>query len=169
MALLVAGVAMLIVAPFAWGKGDHAGLPAWMPSLAGVGFAAPAALLGFAVLREVVRRTRTGFSVLTPQLIIGAFAMAFAVFMVMALATRLADSSVYDSLLNQDGSPNTSPGGFLFICLFASAFVAGGVAFASYIYVQAISIELPSRFDRRAGDADPMGEMLRGRSGKPPS
>ena len=62
LVLTILGMALLVAAPSAWGKGDQVDLPAWMPAASTVLFGLPAVVIGLLFLREVVRRTRGDFT-----------------------------------------------------------------------------------------------------------
>jgi hypothetical protein len=165
LALLVTSAGALVGAVLAWGAAGHVEIPGWMTTFIGLAFAVPGMAISGLVLREVVRRTQHDFSTFYLQLGFGVLAMLVAIVVEAGLAIRIGDASTYDNLRNSDGTINTSPSGFMYIGLFAAVILAAAVGLAGYIYAQAVSPSVPTRFDRRRGEADAIGELLQGRRG----
>ena len=164
LCLLLSGLAMAAVAPFAWGAGRHAELPDWMPAFSGVVFAVPAVWIGFTTVRETWRRTRGGFSVFHLQLVSGLFLFLILALIEVSLAARVADPATYDSLRNADGTIKTTPLSFLLITVVGVAFATGWLSVGAYLYGQGITSENAFRFERPWDEPDPMEDFLRGRT-----
>jgi hypothetical protein len=163
-ALLIAvSLIELGAAALAWGAASHAGIPDAYPTIAGIAFGLPALVVGVLVLRDVVRKTTEPFSVFHLQLAAGFAALIIAIVLEAALASRIADPSTYNTLVDADGTPNTSPSGFLFIALFTTVFFGGFVVIVSYLYSQSINPQPRTPFDRMEGERDGVGEMLAGK------
>jgi hypothetical protein len=77
----------------------------------------------------------------------------------------IADSSTYDNLRDDDGTINTSPGGFLFIGVFAAMALACGVALPVFLYGAGVTPDVKTKFDREPDEYDAIGEMMKGRRG----
>ncbi|MPZ50415.1 MAG: hypothetical protein GEU75_14130 [Dehalococcoidia bacterium] len=162
--LLISGLAMACVAPFAWGAGSHVGLPGWMPPLSGALFAVPAIWIGFTAFRETLRRSREGFSVLHMQLGLGLFLFLILALIEVALTARITDTATYDSLRNADGTIRTTSTAFLLITLAGTAFAAGWLSVGAYLYAHGITSDNASRFEHAWDEPDPMEDFLRGRT-----
>jgi hypothetical protein len=162
--LFLAGLATAAVSPFAWGAGEHAGLPAWMTTFAGVIFAGPAVIMGFLVLKETLTRTAAGFSAFVPQLLLGIFMFWLMAIAEVVLAARLADPSTYNSLLNEAGRPETTPAGFLAVTMLVTGFFGGWTGMGAYLYGQGFLNLRAFRFDRQLDEPDLMDDWLTGRN-----
>ncbi len=157
--LTVLGIAMLAVAPAAWGKGDQVDLPGWMPTVSAVLFGVPALAIGLLFLREILLRTREDFAVSLLQMAGAMLAIAVAMALEFVLITRVASSGTYESLMNSDGTINTTPSAFMVWTVVGVLIMSLLVGMAAYIYRQAVT-PISHRFDRGPGERDVMGEML---------
>jgi hypothetical protein len=113
LVLTVLGVALLVAAPTAWGKGDQVNLPSWMPTVATVLFGLPALIVGLLFLREVVRRTRADFGVGILSMLGALLSIAVAVALEVGLLLRVSDAGTYNSLKDSSGNITTTPTAFM--------------------------------------------------------
>ena len=157
--MTILGVAVLAVAPSAWGKGDQVGLPAWMPTASTVLFGLPAVIIGLVFLREVVRRTREDFGFGILSMIGASLAIAAALALEVGLLLRVGNAGTYSSLRDSSGNITTTPAAFMVYTVFGVMIMSLLVAGAAYIYRQAITLEV-HRFDRKPDERDIVGEML---------
>jgi len=163
--LVVAGVAQVVAAALAWGAAEHVEIPAWQTTFVGLCFGVPALFLGLVSLRGIWHATREDFAPAWLLLLPGAFALMLAILVLVALTTVIADSSTYDNLRDDDGTINTSPGGFLFIGVFAALALACGVALPVFLYGAGVTPNVKTKFDREPDEYDALGEMMKGRHG----
>ena len=163
--LVVAGVAQVIAAVLAWGAAEHVEIPAWETTFVGLCFGVPALGLGLVSLRGIWHATREDFAPAWLLLLPGALALLLAILVLVALTTVIADSSTYDNLRDDDGTINTSPGGFLFIGVFAALALACGVALPVFLYGAGVTPNVRTKFDREPDEYDAIGEMMKGRRG----
>jgi hypothetical protein len=161
--LLISGLGMAVVAPFAWGAGSDAGLPDWMPAFSGALFAFPAVWIGFTTVRETLRRMRGGFSAFHLQLASGLFLFLILALVEVALTARIADPATYDSLRNADGTTKTTPLSFFLVTLVSTAFATAWLGVGAYLYGHGITSEKAMRFEHAWDEPDPMEDFLRGR------
>lgn len=159
LVLTVLGVALLVVAPSAWGKGDQVNLPAWMPTVATVLFGLPAVVIGLVFLREVVRRTRGDFTTGILSMLGALLAIAIAIALEVGLLSRVGSAGTYNSLKDSSGNVTTTPTAFMVFTVIGVMMMSLLVAGAAYIYRQAIT-PVVHRFDRRPGERDSIAEML---------
>jgi hypothetical protein len=160
--LLLAGLAMAVATPFAWGAGAHAGLPDWMTASSGALFATPALYISGKTLLQVMRRTDGEFTVISLQLVLGVFLFIVLGFIEVVLAFRIADPRTYDSLITEDGEIHTPPTSFFLITLIGTAFAAAWLSAGAFLYANGL-LEDGSRFVRSLDEPDLMAEFLRGR------
>ena len=151
---------MLAMSPGSWGAAESAALPDWMPAVSAVFFAVCSLAIGILTLRGVWERTSSGYAVFAFQLFFGAWLMLVCGLVLLVLATRIAEPSTYESLLDENGRPNVTPEGFAFINLWVTIFVAIFVAFCAYLYCEAITYRA-KRVERPPDEVDGVGEMLR--------
>lgn len=182
--LLLAGIWLLVVSPFAWGAGAHAGLAAWQPPLVGVVFALPAILLGYTTMRAVARKARHRFALHMLPLAFGVVFMLGGILVVWGLAAAVPDPDTYTSMLRAPAvSPemppavaasqrgvqlqeDMSPVGFLAISLLACFVLVAWVWAASYLYTTAFDADPLMKFEaRQAHEVDGVGMLLRGEPG----
>jgi hypothetical protein len=160
--LLISGLGMAAVAPFAWGAGSGADLPDWMPAVSGALFALPAVWVGLSTVRESLRRMSGGFSVFHLQLACGLFLFFILALVEVALTARIADPATYDSLRNGDDSLKTTPLSFFLVTLVSTAFASAWLSVGAYLYGQGITSEKAMRFERAWDEPDVMEDFLRG-------
>lgn len=160
LVLLLAGLVMLAVSPFAWGAARHVDIPAWMTTFAGVCFALPAIVIGLATLLRVLERTNGNYEVLKLHLAGGGLPLFMAIAEV-ALALRIADPATYDALRDEVSGETLSPGAFLVYTLLPAAIAALATGMMAYIYAEGFQERRQSRFDKRPGEVDAVGELLR--------
>jgi hypothetical protein len=165
LVLLVSSIGAVVASLAAWGAASHVGIPDWETTGIGLSFALPGLVIGGLVLREILRRTRDRFDLMSWQLTAGVVCMLVTIAIEVGQALRVADPATYDNLRNSDGTLNTSASGFLFIGLGASVLINGAVALAAYLYAEAVSPDKRSHFERRPDEPDAVGEMLHGRRG----
>jgi hypothetical protein len=161
--LLISGLGMAVVAPFAWGAGRGAGLPDWMPAVSGALFALPAVWIGSSTVRESLRRMSGGFSVFHLQLACGLFLFFILALVEVALTARIADPETYDSLRNADGTTKATPLSFFLVTLVSTAFATAWLSAGAYLYGQGITSEKALLSERAWDEPDPMEDFLRGR------
>lgn len=160
LALFLASLLVLAASIPAWGAGVDQGLPVWMTTVSGLLFGVPGFVIGGFCARESLRRTRYGFGLHVFQLAAGYVFMLVSAVAEVALAARVADPDTYKSLEQPDGTV-ISADGFFFINLIVVFVFAGIVFLTSYVYSQAIAADVPTRHDRREGEPDAIGEILR--------
>ena len=159
--LLLAGMTAAVASLFAWGKGEHAGLPDWMTTFSGLLFGLTAIVIGSLTLRDILRRTAVPFSFITLHIPLGIF-IALVALAEFVLSIRLTDADTYDSLIDSRGEPRGSPGYFLISNIFGTLIIGALVSAAAYVYTQALSRE-QSRFTKRSDERDALGELLEDR------
>ncbi len=159
LALTILGIAMLVAAPSAWGKGDQVDLPAWMPAASTVLFGLPAVVIGLLFLREVVRRTRGDFTAGILSMLGALLALAVAIALEVGLLMRVGNADTYNSLKDSSGNITTTPAAFMVFTVIGVMMMSLLVAGAAYIYRQAITPVL-HLFDRSPDERDSIGEML---------
>jgi hypothetical protein len=182
--LVVAGLALLVCTPLAWGVGSRAGLSDWQPPMVGLAFAVPSIVFGAATLRGVDRKARLRCTVHLLPLLFAVpilFGLALAV---AGLAVSLPDPSTYNSLVEApavtaEALPSVvaaqrgvqlqgdlSPAGFLAIALLVIGFLVAWMSAACYVYTSAFTAEPRMRFEsRQEQEIDGVGMMLRGQRG----
>ncbi len=163
--LVLAGAAQVVAAALAWGAAEHVEIPAWETTFVGLCFGVPALGLGLVSLRGIWQATRDDFTPAWLLLLPGAFALMLAILVLVALTTVIADASTYDNLRDDDGTINTSPGGFLFIGVFAAMALACGVALPVFLYSAGVTPDVRTKFDREPDEYDAIAEMMKGRRG----
>jgi hypothetical protein len=161
--LVLAGVAQVVSAALAWGAAEHVEIPAWQTTFVGLCFGVPALALGLISLRGVWQATRQDFSPAWLLLLPGTFALLLAILVLVVLTSVIGDPSTYENLRDEDGTINTSPGGFLFIGGFAALALACGVALPVFLYSLGVTPNPRTKFDRAPDEYDAMAEMMKGR------
>ena len=162
LALFISALFMLASSPAAWGAGEHVGLDDWMPTVSGLVFALPGLVIGGLCLRRILKLTREDFDSTLFQLWFGLLLFTVSVGAELVLATRLGNSATYNSLRDASGDVTVSPEAFLTTTLVVTGLVAGMVTAAAYTYSEAITSNT-RRFERKQGEVDGVGEILRGR------
>lgn len=160
-------LAALFVAPFAWGAGDGMGLSPWMPPLTAVVFALPCLFLADRCLRVINQRTNAGFDLSPLLMVYGVLMMLVAIVVMVTLAVSVADPSTYERLESSDGEPALSPVAYMLSTVAMAGLVSVLLAAGMANYTGAIAENRPSRHDRREGEVDGVGELLRQRDQVP--
>lgn len=165
--LLLAGLVMLIMTPFAWGAAAYVGQPDWTTSFNGLLFAVPAIAVGAITLRETLKRTADEFTLAPIQIGVGfVFILAVAAG-VLIFALRITDPATYETLRpTSSRDRGVSPSAFLMIGIFGTAVTAMVTAWVAFLYAQSIFGEAPSRFDKQPGEEDAVGTLLEERESR---
>jgi hypothetical protein len=163
LALLLSALLILLISPFAWGKGAHVGLPDWLTTFNGLIFGTPGVLIGAYCLQDTWKRTRHGFSAGAFQIAAGLFFLVVGTALQLVIAVQVADPDTYDRLRDANGGV-MSPSAFIFTNLLGLFIAAAMVGLTAYTYGKAITVELATRYDRLPGEPDAVGELLRGRN-----
>jgi hypothetical protein len=162
--LLLAGFAVLVAVPYAWGAASIIEIPDWMPSFIGLVVALAAIAIASYSLRGLLRVTRGEFEVHSLQAAGGALLLLVVAAMILGLALRLPDPASYEAAIDDDGEITVGPTMFLgsgIVLTVAYAFVAW---LGSYLYTHAVTDMEPNRISRRLpNEVDGVGELLRER------
>jgi len=160
LALLVAGLCMLAVAPFAWGAAATIGFSDSLPTRIAVIYAVPAILLGGVTTVAALRRITDDFEVSWYLLPFCDLVFLIAIILEFALCFRVADSHTYALLRNSSGEVTVTQSG-LFASSVAPTFVFSGlVAVFAYAYCQSLSPGGTTRFDRQPGELDAVAALI---------
>ena len=171
----ISSLAALVLAPFAWGAGNHAGLPAWMPTASALAFGLPGAVIAGVCLRQLSNKMVGAFGLAPLLLCFGLLTMPLTIAAETAVAVGVANPATYDRLTSGSGAADeaaslagastdeVSPSGFLVGTLVMSLLLNGLVAASATSYIAAITVEKGGRYDRRPGEVDGVGELLSGR------
>lgn len=162
----LSSLAAIIVAPFAWGAGDEAGLAAWMPPATALAFGLPGLLIAERCVRRIRIRAASGFS-LTPLLLFyGLLAMPVAILVLVVLTAGVTDAETFDRLRGTSNSPELSPAAYIGAMFAVAGLLNALLAAATANYVGAISEDGPGSHDRIEGEVDGVGELLSQRNPK---
>jgi hypothetical protein len=156
-ALLLAGCVVRAVAIFlAWDPDTD--LEPWVGTATGLEPSLPVGLVALLCLRVVWRRTAGSFSVIPLQLASGAVLLTAAA--VFALASR--ETALHEAGPGFRAPDNVADWGMLAVLVAASLAVVLLLAGICYLYAQSITPESSVKWDRRPGERDAMGEIIRG-------
>jgi hypothetical protein len=160
LALLGCGLVTLVAAYFAYGAADSIGWPAWLPGACALLFGAAAIAVGGFTAVDIWRRTARGYRVNAAGALVTAPVFLLAAAAVVMLALRVGDATTYEDLRNEEGEVTISVGTFLFLNALLTLIATGVFAAFAYAYRQAITVDLPSRFARTAGEIDAMRALI---------
>ena len=156
----LSSLAAVLVAPFAWGAGDHAGLSPWMPPATALAFGLPGLLIADRLIRRIRARTVAGYALSSALLFYGLLAMPVAIAVLVTIAAGASDPATYDRLKGDSDEADFAPGAYMAVTLGVSLLLNSLVAAASATYLSAISEQRPGRHDRIEGEVDGVGELL---------
>ncbi len=162
--LLVGAAALLVASPFAWGAGEHVGMPAWMPTFSGLVTSVPSLVNGASAFRGAWNRSRGRFAVSILQRTLPALALVVIALTEMTFASRIGASDTYDSVRDASGEITIGPALSLLAMLLGALFLNVFAAAGGYYLVESMTNE-SSRFAKQASEPDAMGEILG--SGRP--
>ena len=163
--LLVASVALLVAAPFAWGAADIIDVPGWMPSFVGALIAGGGLALGMTALLRTLRVTRGDFETHPLQTAAGVIIIVTSAISLISLAMRIGDADTYTSAIDDHGEVTISPAVFLIGGLLLGIFTLAWCWVGTYLYGHAVADLQPNRIsERHPGEVDGVGELLRERS-----
>jgi hypothetical protein len=155
----LSSLAAIIVAPLAWGAGDHAGLSSWMPPATALGFGLPGLFIADQLIRRIRNKTAGGFDLSATLLFYGLLAMPVSIAVLVTIAAGVSDTGTYDQLRGNDDD-DLSPTAYLAVTLGVSALLNAMVAAASATYLSAISEHRRGPHDRMDGEVDGVGQLL---------
>jgi hypothetical protein len=160
VALLVAGLAMLAVAPFAWGAAETIDFDDPVPTVIALIYAIPAILIGGFSSRAVVAVTRNEFNISWFIQPFGAGAYFLATVLEVALCFRVADSATYAHLRNASGDVTATQAGLLATSAAPAILLAGLVTVFAYAYCQSLTPVGTRRFDRQPDEPDMIEALM---------
>ncbi len=160
LGLAFASLAVILVAPFAWGAGDEAGLAAWIPTVTALAFGLPGLYLATHYVREVGRKTVGDFGLAPALLIYGLLVMPVMIATELIIAAGVADPATYEGLQSGPSADDLSPAAFLVVSVGVSLVLNVLLLVASASYLSAISEQGTTRYDRKPGESDGVGELL---------
>lgn len=158
--LAFSSLVVILIAPFAWGAGDEAGLAAWMPTATALAFGVPGLYIAARYIWEVGRRTFGNFGLAPALLVYGLLVLPVTIATHVIIGSSVADSTTYQDL--QGGSPtdDLSPAAFMVVSVGVALVLNVLLVIASASYVSAISEQGTTRYDRKPGESDGVGELL---------
>jgi hypothetical protein len=156
--LLAACVLRAVMIVLAWGPDTE--LEPWVATATGLEPSLPVGLVALVCLRVVWRRTVGSFSVIPLQLASGAVLLTAAA--VFGLTSR--ETALHEAGPGFPAPDNVADWGMLAVLVAASLAVVLLLAGICYIYAQAITPEGSAKWDRRPGERDAIGEIIRGQS-----
>ena len=160
IALVAAGALLVIVAPFAWGKGDVIGLPDWSPTATALIISIGPLTVGVVYLKSVLNRTSEDFETSLLQLIGGLIIFTVAITTLTGVAFTITDYDFYDSMRDRDDEPTLTTRGLIGQAIVGTIVLSAILAAGGYVIRQAITPIL-HRFDRPADEPDAMGMIMR--------
>ncbi len=153
-------LATIIIAPFAWGAGDDAGLSAWMPPASALVFGLPGFFIADRCFKQVRTKTAAAFGLTPGLLVFGVFVMPIAIATEAIVAVSVTDADTYDRLKGGTSGTEISAASFLAVSFGVSLLINSMLAAGAATYTSAIRDESPSRYDRQPGEVDGIGELL---------
>jgi len=155
----LSSLAAILIAPFAWGAGDHVGLSPWMPSATALAFGVPGLVIADQLIRRIRSKTAGSFALSATLLFYGLLAIPVAIVVLVTITAGVSNSGTYDQLQgNSDDA--LSPAAYMAVMLGVAGLLNALVGAASATYLSAISEQRPGRHDRKDGEVDGVGEML---------
>jgi len=135
-------------------------LPGFLPTAVALQYGVPGVVVGAACLARVRARISRRFEVAPFHLLAGLL-LLLAGLAAVGFIPFLGEARFYAPLAAEDANAKVDAGEAMVSTLVGAALVFLTNAGISFIYSQGITPSRPSRWDKRPGEPDAMGEILR--------